>query len=77
MGEHLRHAAGNGGLKCRDLVGDAYTEAMLEKHVWICAFMLVGALNGGITVGEVEKEHSEQLKAVVTELARRARRRSA
>ena len=43
----------NGGLKCRDLAGDAYTEAMLEKHVWICAFMLVGALNGGITVGEV------------------------
>ena len=41
---------------------------MLEKHVWICAFMLVGALNGGITVGEVEKDHSEQLKAVVTEL---------
>ena len=58
----------NGGLKCRDLVGDAYTEAMLEKHVWICAFMLVGALNGGITVGEVEKEHSDQLRAVVTEL---------
>ena len=49
-------------------MGDAYTEAMLEKHVWICAFMLVGALNGGITVGEVEKEHSEQLKAEVTEL---------
>ena len=58
----------NGGLKCRDLAGDAYTEAMLEKHVWICAFMLVGALNGGITVGEVEKEHSDQLRAVVTEL---------
>ena len=36
--------------------------------MWICAFMLVGALNGGITVGEVEKEHSDQLRAVVTEL---------
>ena len=79
--------------------GDAYTKAMLEKHVWICAFMLVGALNGGawqrvrniegrqetlcawacqvtrsagdntgITVGEVEAEHSEQLRAVIAEL---------
>ena len=28
-----------GGLKCRALDGVDYTAAMLEKHVWICAFM--------------------------------------
>ena len=30
---------------------------MLEKHVWICAFMLVGATHG-CTVGEVESDHA-------------------
>uniref|UniRef100_A0A7S4NAN7 Uncharacterized protein n=1 Tax=Prymnesium polylepis TaxID=72548 RepID=A0A7S4NAN7_9EUKA len=57
-----------GGLTCHVKGGDTYTKAMLEKHVWICAFMLVGALNGGIKVGEVEAAHSEQLRAVVEEL---------
>lgn len=28
-----------GGLTCRLLDGDEYAKAMLEKHVWICAFM--------------------------------------
>lgn len=31
-----------------------FTKSMLEKLVWICAFMLVGARHGGCTVGEVE-----------------------
>jgi hypothetical protein len=57
-----------GGLKCRTLAGKEYDAAMLEKHVWICAFMLVGALHGGITVGEVEEKHSEELRALVGEL---------
>jgi len=57
-----------GDLKCRALSGVEYTAAMLEKHVWICAFMLVGALNGGVTVGEVESAHSEQLASLISEL---------
>ncbi len=57
-----------GGLTCRTLEGDEYTKAMLEKHVWICAFMLCGALNGGVTVGEVESEHRDQLAGLVSEL---------
>jgi hypothetical protein len=63
-----------GGLTCKSLAGDAFTQAMLEKHVWICAFMLVGALNGGITVGETmvasrttwDKE--KQLSLIIAEL---------
>jgi len=58
-----------GGLTCHVKQGAAYTKAMLEKHVWICAFMLVGASHGGITVGEVEREHADELKALVGELA--------
>jgi hypothetical protein len=57
-----------GGLTCRELAGDEYNAAMLEKHVWICAFMMVGALNGGVTVGEVESKHADQLRALVDEL---------
>lgn len=59
---------GKGNLKCRALDGLDYTSAMLEKHVWICAFMMVGALNGGVTVGDVESKHAEQLQALVAEL---------
>ena len=33
-----------------------FTKCMLEKLVWICAFMLVGARHGGCTVGEVEAQ---------------------
>jgi hypothetical protein len=29
---------------------------MLEKLIWISAFMLVGACHGGCTVGEVESQ---------------------
>lgn len=57
-----------GGLKCRSLAGDDYKAAMLEKHVWICSFMMVGALNGGITVGEVCDSHIAQLQPLVEEL---------
>ena len=31
-----------------------FTKCMLEKLVWISAFMLAGARHGGCTVGEVE-----------------------
>ena len=36
--------------------------------MWICAFMLCGALHGGITVGEVESEHSAELRSLIDEL---------
>lgn len=58
-----------GGLTCRALDGDAYTAAMLEKHLWICSTMLVGALHGGVTVGEVGHAHEAQLAQLVAELA--------
>ena len=58
---------GTGNLKCRALDGLDYTSAMLEKHVWICAFMMVGALNGGVTVGDVESKHADQLQALVNQ----------
>ena len=57
----------NQGLTCHVKNGDAFTVAMLEKHVWICAFMLVGATHG-CTVGEVESTHAAEFDKLATEM---------
>lgn len=44
-----------GGLTCHVRGAEEYAQAMLEKHVWICGFMLVGAMHGGVTVGKVSR----------------------
>ncbi|CAL5375484.1 unnamed protein product [Camellia sinensis] len=45
-----------GGLSCKVLDKEAFQKQMLEKLIWISAFMLVGARHPGATVGAVEKE---------------------
>jgi len=40
---------------------------MFEKHMWICAFMLLGVTHGG-TVGDVESKHKDELVKMVTEM---------
>jgi ketopantoate reductase len=57
------------GLSCAVLDRDAFARSMLEKLIWICAFMLVGAAHGGCTVGEVEAEHTEEVCDLIRELA--------
>jgi len=57
-----------GGLTCHVRGAEEYAQAMLEKHVWICGFMLVGAMHGGITVGQVESSHSDQLRPLISQL---------
>ncbi|XP_073134406.1 uncharacterized protein [Henckelia pumila] len=58
-----------GGLSCKVLDKDAFQKQMLEKLIWICAFMLVGARHPGATVGAVEKEHRSEVSALISELA--------
>ncbi|KAL6768422.1 CPLD24 [Auxenochlorella protothecoides x Auxenochlorella symbiontica] len=58
-----------GGLACKVLDRPAFLQAMLEKLVWISAFMLVGVTHGGCSVGEVERVHSQQTAELVEELA--------
>lgn len=36
---------------------EAFQKQMLEKLIWISAFMLVGARHPGATVGVLEKEY--------------------
>ncbi|MED6216150.1 hypothetical protein PIB30_004631 [Stylosanthes scabra] len=45
-----------GGLSCKVLGKEAFQKQMLEKLIWICSVMLVGARHGGVSVGVVEKE---------------------
>ncbi|KAL6495876.1 hypothetical protein OROGR_030439 [Orobanche gracilis] len=58
-----------GGLSCKVLERDAFEKRMLEKLIWICAFMLVGARHRGATVGVVEKEYRSEVSPLIAELA--------
>jgi ketopantoate reductase len=43
---------------CAQVLGEAaFTTRMFEKLIWICAFMLVGALHR-CSVGEVSNNHN-------------------
>ena len=71
-GEHAQaiadrlHAA---GLSCKVLNKTDFKKSMLEKLIWICSFMLVGARHGGCTVGEVESTYTSEVKTLIGELA--------
>ena len=58
-----------GKLTCNVKDGAAYDGAAIEKHIWICSYMLIGALHPGATVGQVATDHLEEHKAMVAELA--------
>ncbi|KAF7105337.1 hypothetical protein CFC21_106159, partial [Triticum aestivum] len=59
----------NGGLTCKVLEKDAFQKQMLEKLIWISAFMLVGASHPQATVGVVEKEHRAEVSTLIAQLA--------
>ncbi|BAT04625.1 Os08g0266300 [Oryza sativa Japonica Group] len=59
----------NGGLTCKVLEKEAFQKQMLEKLIWISAFMLVGARHPGATVGAVEKEYQSEVASLIAELA--------
>ena len=59
------HAA---GLSCKVLDRAEFQKSMLEKLIWISAFMLVGARHGGCTVGEVESIHRSEVEELISEL---------
>lgn len=47
---------------------EAFQKQMLEKLIWISAFMLVGARHPGATVGVVEKDYRSEVCSVMTVL---------
>ncbi|CAL9057930.1 unnamed protein product [Musa banksii] len=58
-----------GGLSCKVLEKEAFQKQMLEKLIWISAFMLVGARHPGATIGVVEKEYRSEVASLIAELA--------
>ncbi|MED6218937.1 hypothetical protein PIB30_031164 [Stylosanthes scabra] len=58
-----------GGLSCKVLGKEAFQKQMLEKLIWICSVMLVGARHGGVSVGVVEKEFRSEFSSLIAELA--------
>ncbi|XP_021893190.1 uncharacterized protein LOC110811115 [Carica papaya] len=59
----------SGNLSCKVLEKEAFQKQMLEKLIWIAAFMLVGARHPGATVGVVEKEFRSEVSTLIEELA--------
>lgn len=55
-------------LACFVVDDQAYRRAMFEKLIWICAFMLVGSVRGGISVGEVANHHYEEVTSLILEM---------
>jgi hypothetical protein len=45
-----------------------FAARVYEKHIWICAFMLVGVKHG-CTVGEVEAQHKQEVMHQTEEIA--------
>lgn len=53
---------------CQVLGKEAFQQSMLEKLVWISAFMLVGASHPGAKVGDVESQYREEVCRLIREL---------
>lgn len=47
---------------------EAFQKQMLEKLIWISAFMLVGARHPGATVGVVEKDYRPEVCSIMNVL---------
>lgn len=60
---------GTGNLACEVKPDRDMRRSVLEKLVFVSAYNLVGAVNGGITVGEVAQRHSDEVDAMCRELA--------
>jgi len=56
-------------LSCTVMGEPSFTQAYWEKNLWIAAYMMVGALNSGCTIGDVESKHRAQVDALIGELA--------
>ena len=55
------------GLTCNVLNEDDFRASMFEKHMWICAFMLLGVHHAG-TVGDVACQYPDDLRKMVGEM---------
>ena len=52
-------------LKSQVLGKEAFQKQMLEKLIWICSVMLVGARHRGVSVGAVEKDFRSEVNFAI------------
>ncbi|KAJ7546004.1 hypothetical protein O6H91_08G019800 [Diphasiastrum complanatum] len=56
------------GLSCKVLDFNEFKKPLLEKLIWISAFMLVGARHPRSSIGEVEKNYRDEVCSLIKEL---------
>lgn len=61
----------NAGLTCRVLDKNSWNTSMLEKHIWLCAFMAVGS-KYKCSVGDVISKHETEIRNLISELSKAA-----
>lgn len=49
------------GLSCKVLSREEFEKPMLEKLIWISAFMLVGVRNANASIGDVESKYRQEV----------------
>ncbi|GAB5353872.1 hypothetical protein AAMO2058_000071400 [Amorphochlora amoebiformis] len=67
--EEASNRFNNVGLSCKVLDKKPFMAAMFEKLIWICSFMVIGAMHAPCTVGGVETNHTEEVTALINEMA--------
>jgi hypothetical protein len=55
-------------LSCKILFERDFRRGQLEKLIWISAFNLVGAVHGGVSMGQVAEKHRGEIDELVAEL---------
>ena len=66
-GTDFKERMNKANLFCQVLDKEPWLIKMLEKHIWICAFMAVGAKHG-VNVGTVEASHRAEVQALIEEM---------
>lgn len=67
--QEVRWRLTTSNLACRMLRDPEFMQAYWEKNLWIAAYMLVGALHDGCTVGDVEAKHRKEVDELIAQLA--------
>jgi hypothetical protein len=55
-------------LSCKISFERDFRRGQLEKLIWISAFNLVGAVHGGVTMGQVADKHRDEINDLVAEM---------
>lgn len=61
------------GLTCKIMKERDFRRSQLDKLIWISAFNLIGAVHGGVSMGEVSTKHVSEVTEMCIEMAQMMR----